>query len=252
MVNVAGGPFWMGCNAAVDDECNSGLNLDEVPYHEATLSAFEIARFPVTMGEFAECVDAAFCTHHMDDGECEIWKGTALAWVPGVLPEPFRGETKPMVCVDWGQAAAYCGWAGGRLPTEAEWEKAARGVDGRKYPWGNTPRVSCDYAVMRDLNAGGDGCGTGATMDVGSRPIATSPFCAEDMIGNVWQWVADWYSSEYFEVSPTADPKGPETGTWRVIRGSSWDDIEEDLRASNRFGLSPDRAKNDVGFRCAD
>ncbi|HNT27901.1 MAG TPA: SUMF1/EgtB/PvdO family nonheme iron enzyme, partial [bacterium] len=125
--------------------------------------------------------------------------------------------------------------------------------DGRKYPWGNTPEASCDYAVMDDSNAGGNGCGTDGTMPVGSKPNGVSPYGAYDMIGNVWEWVNDWYASDYYASSPTNDPTGPETGANRVLRGGAWNRYSDiNLRASYRNLDPPEYYYLDYrGFRCA-
>ncbi|HNT28342.1 MAG TPA: SUMF1/EgtB/PvdO family nonheme iron enzyme, partial [bacterium] len=128
-----------------------------------------------------------------------------------------------------------------------------RGTDGRKYPWGNEPAVSCDYAVMDDANVGGKGCGTGGTMPVGSKPNGVSPYGAYDMIGNVWEWVNDWYSSDYYASSPTNDPSGPEIGDGRVLRGGSWRNGYDYylFRASCRNYDGAVSSFNNYGFRCA-
>ncbi|HPS31548.1 MAG TPA: SUMF1/EgtB/PvdO family nonheme iron enzyme [bacterium] len=248
MVSVPAGSFMMGCNEAVDDECWS----NELPYHEVTLSAYKIDKYEVTAGEYQECVAAGDCSEaHYDDSTCYIYDGNS--WVQGIAPDSFREKNKPVVCVEWSQAAAYCKWAGKRLPTEAEWEKAARGTEGAKYPWGNEPKVSCDYAVMSDSNAGGDGCGTGGTMTVGSIEKGKSPYGAYDMIGNVWEWTNDWYGETYYKTAPSENPAGPEYGDYRVSRGGSWlysfDTIL--LRTSIRYYHIPDYWLINYGFRCA-
>jgi formylglycine-generating enzyme required for sulfatase activity len=159
---------------------------------------------------------------------------------------PYWGihDDHPAVFVTWEEAKAYCEWAGGRLPTEAERELGARGTDHRKYPWGNdapTPQ----RAVFR-RNWGGV-----ATDPVNAHPTGASPFGLLDMGGNVWEWVADWYDEKYYEVSPRFDPRGPRTGAARVVRGGSWDSRPSVLSASCRnFGYRNYR-EGDFGFRCA-
>ncbi|HSA34030.1 MAG TPA: formylglycine-generating enzyme family protein [bacterium] len=244
MVSVPAGEFQMGCNSAVDDQCGG----DESPYHAVTLSAYKIGKYEVTVGEYQQCVTNGACNNNGEN--YHYYTNTDYESCN------YGAEGKgihPMQCVTWYGAKAYCEWIGGRLPTEAEWEKAARGTDGRKYPWGNEPTVSCDYVVMFDSNAGGLGCGTGGTMPVGSKPNGISPYGAYDMIGNVWEWVNDWYASGYYASSPTNDPTGPETGDARVLRGGSWRSYDDNrLRASSRYLYNPGGSSYYyLGFRCA-
>jgi formylglycine-generating enzyme required for sulfatase activity len=229
MVTVAAGKFWMGCNEAVDNECYD----DEYPYHEVYLDAYEIDTTEVTVSAYGECVSGGGCTNPSTfSGYCN--------W------EKSGKESHPVNCVDWYQSDKYCKWAGKRLCTEAEWEKAARGTDGRKFPWGNEP-ASCEYAVMDD---GWDGCGTDSTMAVGSKPKGASPYGAMDMAGNVWEWVNDWYDSDYYSISPASNPKGPESGSTRVRRGGSFYGYGFYLRVSLRFNFVPSAGYVLLGFRC--
>jgi formylglycine-generating enzyme required for sulfatase activity len=229
-VPVPQGSFWMGCNQELDEKCRQ----DEHPYHEVVLDAFEVDRYEVTVGDYRACVSAGGCTEPDTGGSCN-WDVATM-------------DDHPVNCVDFSQAVAYCEWAKKRLPTEAEWEKAARGTEGQVYPWGNDS-ADCEHAVMND---GGNGCGTGKTMAVGSKPAGASPFGAMDMAGNVWEWVADWYDASYYQTSPASAPPGPQEGTFRVARGGSWyGGSVDDLRASRRNRLLPSFCNHDLGFRCA-
>lgn len=241
MCLVPAGPFLMGCNQAVDLDCD----FDENPLHEVTLSAYRIDKYEVTVADFAKCVDAGVCTHlatcvhdepSPDDAQC--------SWgVPG-------RELYPMHHVDCEDAKDYCAWAGKRLPSEAEWEKAARGTDGRKYPWGIAP-ASCEYAVMMAVE-GAPGCDEGHTLPVGSKPAGASPYGVMDMAGNVWEWVHDWYRDDYYVISPEIDPQGPDSGVSRGLRGGAYNYGALNMRVSDRDRPNwYDTLNSNIGFRCA-
>ena len=217
----------MGCNEAVDDDCF----FDEYPYHEVYLDSYYIDVTEVTAADYAACVSAGGCT--------AAGSGAYATY------QVAGKESHPINYVDWYQAEAYCIWAGKRLPTEAEWEKAARGADGRKYPWGNES-PTCDVAVT-------SGC-PGDTQPVCSvSPAGDSPYGLCDMAGNVFEWVADWYSSDYYDTSPANNPTGPNSGSTRVIRGGSFDYYAVGLRVSDRGGGYgfPSGGFVALGFRCA-
>lgn len=231
MVLIPAGSFWMGCNVTVDDRCYE----DESPYHEVTLSAYYMDKTEVTVAAYGACVTAGACTAPSTNYSYCNWN------VGGK-------EDYPVNCIDWFQSEAYCEWAGKRLPTEAEWEKAARGTDGRKYPWSNET-ATCNYAVMSE---GGDGCGTNSTVSVCSKsPAGDSPYGLCDMSGNVWEWVSDWYDSSYYSGSLGTNPTGPESGSYRIVRGGSFDENYVYVRSSDRGSVIPSHFDVNLGARCA-
>ncbi len=247
MVFVPAGKFLMGCNLAGSVGCSEGSS----PYHGVSLSAYYIDKTEVTVGAFQECVEAGECSHHMDDGTCRFWDG--ITWVDAVLPQNYRGMMQPMVCVSWEQAKDYCEWVGKRLPTEAEWEKAARGTDGRRYPWGNEG-VDCDHAIIENYEiAGSGGCYSNSTWDVCSKsPAGDSPYGLCDMAGNVGEWVSDWWAADYYYHQPTEDPKGPFSGDDVVFRGGAAHRSSlQSFETWSRARREPTGGNNALGFRCA-
>ncbi|MDD5224942.1 MAG: formylglycine-generating enzyme family protein [bacterium] len=237
MILVPAGEFMMGCDEAVVNSCF----INEKPDRAVYLDAYYIDKYEVTVSEFEKCVIA---------GKCEAPVSKNEMW-PCNRAYPDRGN-HPINCVVWSQAQAYCEWAGKRLPTEAEWEKAARGTDGRIYPWGNQ-EASCNYAVMsieEDY-----GCDRYSTWPVGSKPAGASPYGVMDMAGNVSEWISDWYDWNYYKYSPTQNPSGPSTGEVRSLRGAAWYYIEpyanHALRVSFRYWSDPSEWSGLIGFRCA-
>ncbi len=218
-VLVPAGPYQMGCNSALDTVCMP----DELPRHEVFVSAFFIMIREVSMTEWAACIDA---------GECAI-PSDGMWWTPMMTPND------PVVDMERAEAEAYCRWIGGRLPTEAEWEKAARGTDGRVYPWGNDP-PNCTLANYLD-------CGD-MRMSVDIFESVASPYGTINQAGNVWEWVSDYYAADYYASSPASDPRGPATGTSWVIRGGSHDWPDTALRTSKR--LEWDHPTAVIGVRC--
>lgn len=245
MVYVPAGEFTMG---------SEELGDDERPVHRVYLDGFWIDRYEVTNERFARFVAATgYQTEAEKRGWGWVWKGTEWEEVKGADwrhphgPEgPSRIEDRmdyPVVLVSWDDAHAYCQWAGKHLPTEAQWEKAARGTDGRRYAWGD--EFDSTKANTRESEQGD-------TTPVGSfSPRGDSPYGASDMTGNVWEWVADWYDSNYYSQSPSANPTGPITGTYKVLRGGSWPFDEVYARTVFRYDVRPDYTYDFVGFRCS-
>ena len=260
MVLVAAGPFWRGCKPEVDGECTE----PEKPGRELSLGHFFIDRTEVTVGGYKACVDAGACK--TDDLATPVFEGKPQpdwAWACNWGKADRAGH--PVNCVAWEQAAAYCKWAGKRLPSEAEWEKAARGKDGRKYAWGNMEYAELARNALRMGNiadeaekrrdpewtvAAGYDDGFAGTAPVGSFPAGASPAGALDMTGNVLEWVADWYDPGYYEKAPAADPPGPSAGELRVARGGAWYGEPDTTRIGLRWP-NPTRRIVAVGFRCA-
>ena len=218
MVYVPAGEFMMGSSDA-DGQAQD----DEKPQHTVYLDAFWIDRTEVTNAQYRKCVEAGACP----EPRC---------WVYG----DYNGPGQPVVCVTWDDAQAYAAWAGGRLPTEAEWEKAARGTDGRIYPWGDSA-PDCDKANYSTC--------VNHPVVIGSYRPGASPYGALDMAGNVWEWVADRYEQGYYVYSPARNPQGPDWGDSRLLRGGSFESAARDVRCALRHEYLPDNWHRSKGFR---
>lgn len=236
------------------NEMPSFCEVSEKPAHLVYLKDFWIDKYEVTNYRYQQCVKVGACSPpHFDDGECVLLKGEK--WQKGVLPENFRGDNQPLVCVDWEQARGFCEWLGKRLPTEAEWEKSARGTDARIFPWGDEWKNGfsnfCDISCNLKWRDASFNDGFEFTAPVGSFPLGVSPYGVHDMAGNVWEWTADWYHDRYYEQSEKVNPTGPQSGEYRVIRGGSWHLDPPQLRITNRKSASPTESFSYLGFRCA-
>ena len=204
---------------------------DERPQRELELSAFYIDKTEVTQRAFAKCVSAGACAAP----RCKEDRRTD--W------DPSARADHPVVCIAWADARAFCAWAGKRLPTEAEWEKAARGTDGRLYPWGNDP-PTCARANYVD-------CQPRGTKPVGSLAAGATVYGALDMAGNVWEWVSDWHMGDYYRASPQRDPTGPFDGKEKVVRGGAFSYAADQLPSAGRVFDDPAIRYEHVGVRCA-
>ena len=221
LIFIPAGEFLMGSQAGQEDER---------PAHHVYLDAFYIDKYEVTTGRYAKFMRVQRPTR------------------PFKWQEALRGRQaeKPVIGVDWYDAKEYCEWAGRRLPTEAEWEKAARGTDHRTYPWGE------DAPTRAYTNAGQRAWkGYDTLTAVGSHAPGHSPDGVADLSGNVWEWIADRYDQRYYETSPSRNPRGPSTGPLRVLRGGAWNNDATTIRGANRAAYAPAMRRNDVGFRCA-
>jgi formylglycine-generating enzyme required for sulfatase activity len=222
MVLVPSGEFTMGSPAG---------DIDEQPAHRVLVDAFLMDKYEVSVRQYA-----AFLQEAGGDRPSE-WK----------TMNKTSYQNRPVMGVDWADAVRYCKWIGKRLPTEAEWEKAARGTDGRLFPWGDEPPtpLHANFGKGRSNDPG-------LLSPVGTLELGKSPYGIYDMAGNVWEWVSDWYDENYYKSSPTQNPAGPSMGGFKVIRGGSWASSPRNLRSADRYWDPPSfRSLYFPGFRCA-
>lgn len=220
MVLVPAGSFEMG---------SENGDVDERPVHSVTVDDFYIDQYEVSNAQYRQCVEAGICQAR-----------TTCSWGEATY-EDLAKANHPVGCMNWSDAKTYCEWRGARLPTEAEWEKAARGTDERPFPWGE------EFPNSSLLNYGWSKI---ESVPVDSYPDGVSPYGVYNMAGNVWEWVADWYGEEYYANSPARNPQGPEDGRFRMTRGGSWSQDLKDVRAANRDEIDPSDTSADNGFRC--
>jgi sulfatase modifying factor 1 len=233
MVEVPAGSFPMGVPQGDRDG-----GRDEYPRHDVFVDTFFIDTFEVTNGRYLEFVKASGhrVPQNPKNPTRNLWQGDAIT---------DSLADRPVINVDWFDAEAYCAWAGKRLPTEAEWEKAAKGTADRRFPWGNVE------PTVKHLNFNQRWIGEKTLMPVGSYEAGKSPFGAYDMAGNVWEWVNDWYDAHYYEKSPTKNPKGPDSGIKKVIRGAGWQNETPTVRIFTRVDSDLTIRNESTGFRCA-
>ena len=219
MARIPAGSFEMGSEEA---------DSDEKPVHTVNISEFWMDKYEVTNGKYKKCVDAGSCRAPSDS--------------KSYTRSSYYGDSMyanyPVIYVDWSQAKSYCEWQGGRLPTEAEWEYAARGgLRGMKYPNG-------DSISQSEANYSGSD-----TVKVGSYD--PNGYGLYDMADNVWEWTNDWYDENYYKNSPSSNPQGPTSGAFRVVRGGSWARHTSYLSVSPRFRYPTTHRYDSLGFRCA-
>ncbi|MBI5208744.1 MAG: SUMF1/EgtB/PvdO family nonheme iron enzyme [Elusimicrobia bacterium] len=234
-VDIPGGSFVMGSPTGP---------ADAKPAHRVAIKPFQMARTEVTFKQYRACVEAKACAPpHVADSQCFIWNGSE--WARAQLAASFQADDQPAVCVDWAQAKAFSEWVGGRLPTEAEWEYAARSAGKvSTYPWGDEP-PSCERAVM---NHGAPGCGRNSTWPVCSKPKGNTRQGLCDTAGNAWEWTQDWYRDTYTGAAGDGSAWEGPGSSHRAYRGGSWlfDATWAQTRWRNGFDGSP---TNDTGLR---
>ena len=221
MVVIPAGEFWMGTE--------DGLQ-DARPLHRVHLSSYWFDQYEATNARYRQCVEGGSCTLPKDRQ---------------AFDDPQRVQ-HPVTNITWNQARSFCQWQGKRLPTEAEWEKAARGTDGRRYPWGNDEEVAKRHMKKRDLAAD-----TSGAELVGRQTATASPYGVFDLIGSVSEWVKDWYAEDFYQASPSRDPQGPSRGSFRVLRGGEWNEKSPNLQASYRGWDDVTYWGPTLGVRCA-
>ncbi len=234
MVLIPEGPFPMGVPMAARDG-----GIDERPNHEVYVDAFYMDKYELTNARYLQFVTETGhrTPQHPTDPNLGLWKGN-------MMPESV--SELPVINVDWFDAQAYCQWAGKRLPTEAEWEKAAKGPNDWRFPWGDVEPTQ-EHANFNQVRWRGEA----TLVQVGIYDKGKSPYGVYDVAGNVWEWVSDWYDASYYQVSPSRNPQGPESGTYKAVRSSGWQGETPQVRIFTRIKSLPTDRNNSTGFRCA-
>lgn len=237
MILIPAGEFIMGTDS-------EGANADQKPAHTVYLDAFYIDKHEVTNAEYEEFILSGGYKSK------KLWTKKGWNFIQNnqiQAPLKYRQNKistepdQPVIGVSWYEANAYATWAGKRLPTEAEWEKAARGTDGRIYPWGD----EMDFSKLSYFPH------VTKVQTVGSFANGASPYGVRDMAGSVWEWCADWYSESYYNQSPGTNSKGPGNGEYRVLRGGAWNSIRRQLQSTYRYYEKENYQDYTIGFRCA-
>ncbi|MBD3286430.1 SUMF1/EgtB/PvdO family nonheme iron enzyme [candidate division WOR-3 bacterium] len=257
---VPGGEFYMGDYWAEDEDPN--------PYHKVNLDEYYISKHEVTNAQFVSFLNAiksSITTQECNWGGLELYYlGNPIFWLAQdgewydritMTDEGYRVkpgfEDHPVIEVTWFGADAFCRWLGARLPTEAEWEKAARADEGGPCPWGGFDESLLNHGQVSICCGEDDGDGYLYTAPVSKYPDGKSPYGCLDMAGNVWEWCSDWYDDNFYLTSPDSNPTGPEDGFSKVLRGGSWNSDEENVYVYKRWDYAPFNRMDDLGFRPA-
>lgn len=250
---IPGGTYTMGDNNG---------EADEKPAHKIMLDSFYIDSHEVTNYEYEQCVKAKVCVPaHYDDNHCNVM--TDHGWWDGIAPSVFKDPNKPVVCINWYEAKQYCEWKNGKLPTEAQWEYAARAGSKTKYFWGDDPDKGCDCANGADIdganvfeNVWGNlypqkvKCHDGNAYTAPVKSYKPNKFGLYDMTGNVWEWCYDWYDVRYKTTDCKVNPVGPDTGVYKVLRGGSAESNPDHLVTMYRDRSLPFYRMLYDGVRC--